>query len=474
MILLFYIILLVLTDKFDRLQAFKTENNDIILGNQIFRDNNYDLLNDKDRVAILTNPTGIFNDNLEHIVDTMHQESTFNNHNNNNTFVIVAILSPEHGFRGAKQAETGDTFYIDEYTHLPVFSAYEMSNNEISQLMKKLNVNKVIVDMADAGVRLYTFIWTMYKTMESTIEQDIQYIILDRPNPLGGVLIDGPMLNVSCCESGYARVPMPHIHGMTIGELGNYFYSIFIKENKERNILIQVEVVKMKGWFRRITVADWSNHNLLFVPPSPNLPTIESIFAYPSTVFVEATTVSEGRGTTLPFALIGAPFYQHAYRKLAHALQQCDSSSSNNNNNNNDDESFAFASMRPTIFQPTYQKYNFTSCYGVQWMLERSPLMNHAYSSSSSLSSSSSINSPFEVGICYIIAFKDLAMPLSSFQFDGSWFGHPGTELFDDYTGDVQVRLDIEKGLSAHQIAMKYKIDGKEWQRIRQPFLLYN
>ena len=461
---------------FARLKATKPENieskeSKIILGNQIFRDNNYYLLDPKDRIAILTNPTGIFNDNLQHIVDTMHQESR-----TKYDWEVVAILSPEHGFRGSSQAETGDTFYIDEYTHLPVFSAYEMSDSEINQLMTHLDVNKIIIDMADVGVRLYTFIWTMYKTMESTLEQPIQYIILDRPNPLGGNLIDGPMLNATCCESGYGRVPMPYIHGMTIGEIGNYFHSIFLNDGGiNKNILIQVEVIKMKGWQRSMTLTDWSSHNLLFVPPSPNLPTIESIFAFPSTVFTEATTVSEGRGTTLPFTLIGAPFYEHAYRKLAHTLQQCDSSSGSNSN----DESFA--SIRPTIFQPTYQKYNFTSCYGIQWMVNsRSPLMINAYSSSSSTSSSSSLSSsktmssPFEVGICYIIALRDLATPFSSFQFDGSWFGHPGTELFDDYTGDNQVRLDIEAGLKAEQISAKYRYDKKEWERIRKPYLLYH
>jgi len=257
-------------------------------------------------IGILTNPTGVFMDTMTLIVDEMSQDQRLK---------VVAVFSPEHGFRGDKQAETGDPlFYIDKPTGLPVFSAYNMTAEQMSKVLQDMNIEAVLIDMQDVGVRLYTFVWTMYALMEgtsllhhsasSTGPKPI-VVITDRPNPLGGELVDGPLVNMSCCVSGYGRLPIPFLHGMTIGELGLLFNSVFKIPADD------VIVVKMLHWERHMTWTSFQEANSVFppwIPPSPNLPTVMSAHAYGATVFLEATTVAEGRGTTTPFTLFGAPF----------------------------------------------------------------------------------------------------------------------------------------------------------------------
>lgn len=243
-------------------------------------------------------------DTMTLIVDEMNADPRTN---------VVAVFSPEHGFRGDKQAETGDPlFYIDQPTGLPVFSAYNMTAKQMSAVMKELNIEAVLIDMQDVGVRLYTFVWTMYAIMEGAsmlhhadAATKPKIVITDRPNPLGGELVDGPLINMTCCRSGYGRLPIPFLHGMTIGELGLLFNGVF---NIPRDY---VEVVKMTHWDRAMvwtTLAQSSGVFPPWIPPSPNLPTVASAHAYGASVFLEATTAAEGRGTTTPFTLFGAPF----------------------------------------------------------------------------------------------------------------------------------------------------------------------
>ena len=254
-------------------------------GNQILRDSGYaDLIGRK--VAILSNPTGVLADTLVHIVDDAFASKNV---------TVVAILSPEHGFRGDHQAETGDPFiYVDEATRLPVLSAYDLSPEELSSALKKLSVDCVLVDLQDAGVRLYTFVWTMYDVMQTVAmmqqgqEQELnplRVVIADRPNPLGGEVVDGPLLNLTCCGSGYGRAPITHIHGMTIGELALFFNDFFLGSSPSLHIEDLI-IVRIEGWNRSSTWADLSittEDNSFWIPPSPNLPTFISNAAYGAT-----------------------------------------------------------------------------------------------------------------------------------------------------------------------------------------------
>ena len=248
---------------------------------------------------------------------------------------VVVVLSPEHGFRGDKQAETGDPlFYVDKATGLPVFSAYNMTVPQLTKVFQDMNIEAVLVDMQDVGVRLYTFVWTMYEVMQAVSVlhhnasshnhldttraagnnalkakngngKSIRVVITDRPNPLGGELVDGPLVNMSCCSSGYGRLPIPFLHGMTIGELGLLFNNVLNIPTED------LVVVKMQNWQRYMSWTTSKEVGTAFppwIPPSPNLPTLESAHTYGAIVFLEATTAAEGRGTTTPFTMFGAPF----------------------------------------------------------------------------------------------------------------------------------------------------------------------
>jgi uncharacterized protein YbbC (DUF1343 family) len=214
----------------------------IILGNEVLRDSKYQGLREGARIGILTNPTGVFADTLEHIVDNMAGKSYLN---------VVCIFGPEHGFRGEKQAETGDSnFYIDANTGIPVFSAYNSTAAQLSDVLTELRIDVLLVDMQDVGVRLYTFVWTMFNMMQAVAlsskssSKSMKVVIADRPNPLGGNLVEGPILNTTCCLSGYGMFPIPHIHGMTIGELGLLFNSAIGIEPQS------LTVITAKHWYR--------------------------------------------------------------------------------------------------------------------------------------------------------------------------------------------------------------------------------
>lgn len=241
--------------------AANKQGSRVRVGIEVLRSHDYsDLVGQ--RVAILSNPTGVFPDTLRHIVDVTASNSGLN---------IVGILGPEHGFRGELQAETGDPLvYIDTNTGLPVYSVYKMNQTEIEALLVDQNITTVLVDMQDVGVRLYTFQWTMYNVMNAasavfnSTARSTRFVVCDRPNPLGGVLVDGPMLDMSCCASGYGKAPIPHIHGMTIGELALLFNAQLVPR------LPDLRVVPMEGWRREMT---WAESGLPWVPPSPNVST---------------------------------------------------------------------------------------------------------------------------------------------------------------------------------------------------------
>ena len=210
----------------------------VLLGNEILRNNSFNTLANEN-VAILTNPSGFFPDSLQHIVDYLHFETSTN---------ITAILAPEHGFRGDHQAESGDPdCYVDNATGLTVHSVYRKNQSEIQQVLRDSNTTLLLVDIQDVGTRLYTFVWTMFDVLAaiastanaeepeaaadgtspqlsvSSTEPSVKVVVLDRPNPVGGDLVEGPVLNVSCCASRYGKAPVTHRHGLTVGELALFF-----------------------------------------------------------------------------------------------------------------------------------------------------------------------------------------------------------------------------------------------------------
>lgn len=425
-----------------------------IVGLEKLKADSYNLLYGH-RVAVLTNPTGIFPVNLVHVVDDLHSFAV--NSDTAGRLEFVMILGPEHGFRGEKQAETGDSsIYWDNSTGLPVLSAYSMSRGELRDTLLAYNITAILVDMQDVGVRLYTFIWTMYNVMSafSSIRQvnphysDQVFVVCDRPNPNGGILVDGPMLNPAFA-SGYGWVNIPFLHGMTIGELSLLFNDELSLTDTPpssgktlRTIppLSGLKVVPMQGWTRSMI---FSSTGLRWIPPSPNLPTVHSAMTYSATVFLEATTLSEGRGTCTPFTLFGAPFFNSSLADKLNEAFAC--------------EGDREACFRGTYFQPTFQKYNNSVVVGVEVLHSGSDFVLRDFRSATTL----------------LKLLKSASTSASDFQWDGSWFGHPGNELVDQYAGTDEFRIMLDNNASVESIVSHFEPDRLKFEESRKSYLLY-
>ncbi len=212
---------------------------------------------------------------------------------------LTCLFSPQHGFFSEKQdnmVESGHT--VDALTGLPLFSLYGETRRPSQEMFDLLDV--LLIDLVDVGTRIYTFLSTMVYCLHAAADWGKRILILDRPNPLGGVGIEGNLLQEDCA-SFVGLYPLPMRHGLTFGELALYI-------NEEFRIEAEVQVVPMQGWRRSMLFRETG---LPWVFPSPNMPSPETALVYPGQVIWEGTNVSEGRGTTLPFELVGAPFWEH-------------------------------------------------------------------------------------------------------------------------------------------------------------------
>lgn len=252
-------------------------------------------------------------------------------------FSLRALFGPQHGARGEKQDNMVESRpYMDARTGLPVHSLYSEVRQPTPEMLAGLDV--VLFDLQDVGVRVYTFVWTMALAMEACARAGVRFVVLDRPNPVGGVLMEGPVLRPGF-ESFVGLYPIPLRHAATVGELARWL-------NVEGGIGCDLEVVAMEGWRRD---ASWADTGLPWVLPSPNLPTPASCAVYPGMVLVEGTNLSEGRGTTRPFELVGAPWLDG--EALAHRLR---------------DDALSGVAFRACSFEPTFQKHAGALCGGVQ------------------------------------------------------------------------------------------------------------
>jgi uncharacterized protein YbbC (DUF1343 family) len=242
------------------------------------------ILKDK-RVGVITNPTGI-NQEGKSVIDLFYQNKEIN---------ITAIFAPEHGFRGDKAAGESLGDQIDTKTGLPVFSLYGKTLKPTYEMLEQVDV--LIFDIQDIGARFYTYIYTMANAMEACAEWNKEFIVLDRPNPLGGHKVDGPVLELPY-SSFVGKYPITITHGMTVGELARLFNEQFL-------INCDLTVIPMKNWHR----GQWFDETgLKWVNPSPNIRSLRAATVYPGLCFLEGTNISEGRGTETPFEIFGAPF----------------------------------------------------------------------------------------------------------------------------------------------------------------------
>ena len=250
---------------------------------------------------------------------------------------LRALFGPQHGARGEKQDNMIESdHYTDPVTDLPVHSLYGEVRKPTPAMLNGLDA--VLFDLQDVGVRVYTFVWTMALAMEACAEAGVRFVVLDRPNPIGGVRRGGAVLQ-SGFESFVGLHPVPLRHGLTCGEMARWL-------NGERGIGCDLTVIPCKGWRRDMS---WADTGLAWVMPSPNLPTPDSCVVYPGMVLLEGTNMSEGRGTTRPFELFGAPWLDPA--ALVARLDRA---------------RLPGIVFRPCHFEPTFQKHASALCGGAQ------------------------------------------------------------------------------------------------------------
>jgi uncharacterized protein YbbC (DUF1343 family) len=278
-------------------------------------------------VGAVVHPASILSD-FRHTADAL---------GNIKDFRLAALFGPQHGARGEKQdnmIESG--FYQDPDTGIPVHSLYGHTRHPTEEMMRDIDI--LLFDLQDVGTRVYTFLYTMAYCMEACARYGKKMIVLDRPNPINGRKVEGNLLHAQF-RSFVGLYPIPMRHGLTIGELALLF-------NSEFDIHCDLTVVKMDGWCRDF----WFDQTgLQWIQPSPNLPTLDSAMVYPGMVLFEGTNISEGRGTTRPFELVGAPFIQS--RPYAEYLN---------------DIGLPGVYFRPAFFQPTFNKWAGEMCGGVQ------------------------------------------------------------------------------------------------------------
>lgn len=339
---------------------------------------------------------------------------------------LKAIFSPQHGFFAEKQdnmIESGD--FTDSRLSIPVFSLYGKTRTPTPSMMETIDV--LLVDLQDAGTRVYTFFTTLSYCMEAAAETGTQVLILDRPNPAGGLQVEG-----NCLDPAYAsfvgRYPVPMRHGLTIGEFAGYINHFF-------GIGCDLEVIPMTGWRRRMY---FDETGLAWVPPSPNLPAVSSTVVYPGQVIWEGTNVSEGRGTALPFEIFGAPFFrtEAIEKKIGKSFPEG-------------------AVLRPAIFEPTSGKWAQTPCSGYQiHVTDRRSFM------------------PFRTSL------KLLSLIIELFGDFFAWkqppYEYEYEKLpFDLITGDPGIRKHIEAGGDPLELEKKWRPQLERYLESVRRFYLY-
>jgi uncharacterized protein YbbC (DUF1343 family) len=279
------------------------------------------------RVGILANPASIDHD-FRHVVDLL---------THSNRFKLTAIFGPQHGYRSDLQDNMIETPHAkDRRRDVPIFSLYSETREPTKEMLGLIDV--LVIDLQDVGARIYTFIYTMANCLRAAARYGVPVIVCDRPNPIGGTQVEGPGLEPGF-ESFIGQFRMPMRHGLTIAELARLF-------NEHHRINANLEVVPMEGWSRDMY---WDATDLPWVMPSPNMPTLDTAIVYPGTVLYEGTLLSEGRGTTRPFELIGAPWLDGD--ELALRMNKV---------------GLEGVHFRGVTFEPTFQKHARATCGGCQ------------------------------------------------------------------------------------------------------------
>jgi uncharacterized protein YbbC (DUF1343 family) len=279
------------------------------------------------RVGVVCNPASI-DASFRHTADRLARDGEV---------TVAALFGPQHGFRSDLQDNMIETPHArDARRQVPIFSLYSETREPTAEMLRGIDV--LVVDLQDVGTRVYTYVYTMANCMRAAARHGIPVVVCDRPNPVGGDEVEGNLLQAPYA-SFVGQFPIPLRHGLTVGELARLFNDAF-------GIGAALDVVPLEGWQRSMY------HDETGVPwiiPSPNLPTLDSAIVYPGAVLFEGTGLSEGRGTTRPFELIGAPWIDG--ERLSDAMNE---------------RGLPGAHFRPAFFEPTFQKHARKTCGGCQ------------------------------------------------------------------------------------------------------------
>ena len=339
---------------------------------------------------------------------------------------LAAIFGPQHGFRSDVQDNMIETPHRDDAARrVPIYSLYSETREPTAEMLRGLDL--LIVDLQDIGARIYTYIYTMANCLRACGRHGVPVVVCDRPNPIDGVDVEGARL-LPGYESFVGLFPIPMRHGMTIGELARLF-------NDQFQLGADVEVVRMDGW-RRTMYADETG--VPWVMPSPNMPTLDTAIVYPGTVLFEGTMLSEGRGTTRPFELLGTPGVDaERFAREMNAL------------------GLPGAFFRPAVFEPTFQKHAKTPCGGCQIHVTD----RRAFK-------------PVLTGAALIQMFRRFDPQNFAWRQPPYEYEHDKLPI-DILAGSDVLRRQIESDLTPQAIADSWREDEEEFRRVRKPFLLY-
>ncbi|MFF1258152.1 exo-beta-N-acetylmuramidase NamZ domain-containing protein [Streptomyces sp. NPDC058321] len=360
------------------------------------------------KVGFVTNPTGVTRD-VKHIVDVMHADERVR---------LTAVFGPEHGFRGTAQAGGSEGRYDDPATGLPVYDTYLKSGQALADVFTASGVDTVVFDIQDAGARFYTYIWTLYDCMEAAQLAGKKFVVLDRPNPVTGRNAYGPVLHKEFATF-VGRREISQAHGMTVTELARLFNGEYLAKP------VELETVRMTGWKRRDF---YDASGLPWVPPSPNMPTPDTALVYSGTCLFEGTNLSEGRGTTRPFELLGAEGVDGRWAAAANELH------------------LPGVDFREAYFAPTFSKFQGKTIGGVQIHVRD----RAAYD-------------PVRTGIALLVTAKK------------SWSGFAwrSDNWIDKLTGSTQVRTMIDAGASTDEVVAAWQGELAAFRAVRSRYLAY-
>ncbi|OCA85993.1 hypothetical protein A8F94_14200 [Bacillus sp. FJAT-27225] len=379
------------------------------LGLDIFLEKGFRQFKNK-RIGLVTNMTGV-NGKLTPTIDLFFEHPGIK---------LTALFGPEHGIRGdAKEGQLVESS-IDPATGLPVFSLYGKDRKPSIEMLDSLDV--IVFDLQDIGSRYYTFIYTMAYVMEACAENEKHFVVLDRPNPITGEKVEGNLVEEDV-RSFVGLYPILNRHGMTVGELAQLY-------KYEFGINCELTVVPMEGWKRNMYFDETA---LFWVPPSPNTTNLDMTILYPGTCLIEGTNLSEGRGTTKPFEMVGAPFIDG--QKLSKEF-------------NNRKISGLIA--RTTSFIPTYQKHKDEVCGGIQLHVTDRNKLNS-----------------LQAGIALLEIIAEMYPNDFNFIRNDS-----GKYFFDLLAGTKQLRKHVlNKTSTGFLLHCKEQVGS--FQKLKEPYLIY-